>query len=158
MTTIDWLTGAQIEHYIKCNADEDTKRLYVGVFSSNTLPRKVDNYPLLLIVNSDSSNLAGKQWRAVYIAENLHGEVFDPLGVPINLWLERWMNTFCIKWTRTQTFIQHPLSPSCGAFVLHFVLNRFHVDSLHSYILSNYDDNLSKNVMRIKNYVHSLRK
>lgn len=158
MSAIDWLTGAQIEHYIKRNADPKTKKIYVGVFCSNTLPHKIDNYPLLLIVNSDPSNLGGKHWRAVYIAENLHGEVFDPLGVPINLQLERWMNTFCAKWTRSQRLIQHPLSPSCGAFVLHFVLNRLHVDSLQNYIRSNYNDNLSKNVLRIKNYVHSLQK
>lgn len=158
MSTIDWLTGAQIEHYIKLNADEKTKKIYVGVYCSNTLPNKVDSYPLLLIVNSDPSNLGGKHWRAVYIAENLHGEVFDPLGVPIGISLERWMNTFCTKWTQTQKLIQHPLSPSCGAFVLHFTLNRFHVNTLEKYLCSNYDDNLSKNVLRIKNYVHSLRK
>lgn len=158
MSAVNWLSGAEIEHYIAHNADESTKNVYLGIFSVDTLPLKVCNYPLLLIVNSDTSNLPGKHWRAVYIAENLHGEIFDPLGVPISLQLECWMNSFTVKWIRTYNFIQHPLSPSCGAFVLHFVLNRMQEKSLDTYVRNNYDNALSVNESVIKSFVKRLRK
>ena len=158
MSAVNWLSGAEIERYVTHNADENTKSIYLGIFSLDTLPSKVYKYPLLLIVNSDTSNLPGKHWRAVYIAENLRGEIFDPLGVAMSLQLECWMNSFTVKWTRTYNFIQHPLSPSCGAFVLHFVLKRMQYDTLDNYLSNNFVDNLSFNENVIKSFVKSLRK
>ena len=156
---VNWLTGVQLERYIKHNANADTKRIYLGIFAFNTLPRKIHKYPLLLIVNSDTDNLPGRHWRAVYISQSLHGEVFDSLAYPVSIALEKWLNSFTLKWKQTNDFyIQFPLSPSCGAFVLHFVLNRLGANSLEHYLRCYFSTDIFANERMIKRYMYALKK
>ena len=153
-----WLTTTTLNNLINKNANDATKSAFLGIFASNKLPSKIVKFPILLIVNSDASNLPGRHWRAVYISKNLHGEIFDPMGMPINITLERWINRLTIKWIRTLNIIQDPLSASCGAFVLHFILHRLHEQTLHLYLTKFYSINFTVNENNIKKYMLSLEK
>ena len=155
MASTRWLTGIEIEKLINCYADSETKQAFVGVFAINTLPNQVHHLPLLLIVNTDASNLPGRHWKVAYISEERQGEIFDSLVTPVNILLEQWMNKFSNKWIMSSKTIQHPLSPSCGAYALHFVLSRLHCKDLQSYV-NQFSPTLSENENFIKKFMESI--
>ena len=160
---VNWLTGVELEAMVARNANQVTRAAFLGVFAVNTLPKNIGSRPVLLIVNSDTSNLAGKHWYAIHIDSKHHGELFDPLAgvMPVSPFLEFWLNGKTVKWTCNDIPIQHPLIPSCGAFALHFILNRLQFATMKSYILRyfvHHNDNHSfvKNELFIRCYVDSL--
>ena len=97
--SIKWLTTLDLEHFIANHADEATKTAFLGVFSINNLPRQIPHLPVLLIMNTNTSNLPGQHWKAIYISKRRVGEVFDSLAMPVNLQVEQWMNTFSKQWS-----------------------------------------------------------
>ena len=108
--------------------------------------------PILLIVNTDSSNLPGKHWKAVYISSDKVGEVFDSLALLIGIYLQQWMNTFAKKWTSSKVTVQSPLSATYGAFTLYFVLNRLNMKSMKQCI-NIFSKNLHANDVVMKTFV-----
>ena len=60
MAHVNWLTGVDLDKLIVKNADVDTHAAFIGVYAVDTLPVRISKLPTLLIVNSDTSNLAGK--------------------------------------------------------------------------------------------------
>lgn len=153
---MSWLTTFELEKLINKYSDDATKRAFIGVFPMDKLPRHLPHLPVLFIVNTDSSNLPGKHWKAVYISSNKIGEVFDSLTLPIGIYLLRWMNTFSKKWTTSKRAIQNPLSATCGAFTLYFVLNRLSKSSMKecNKIFSN---NVYANDVLMEAFVNNLR-
>lgn len=121
---MSWLTGDQLENLIRKCGDSKTTAAFLGVFALDGLPQHLPHLPILLIVNTDTKNLPGQHWKAIYISNERQGEVFDSLAMPVSIHLQRWMNSFTHKWTQNSKVIQNPLSPSCGAFVLYYVLTR----------------------------------
>lgn len=154
--SIDWLTGEEIENYIAKNGNASTKAAFLGIFAANTLPRQILQLPALLIVNSDTANLPGRHWRAVYITTEHYGEIFDSLAAPVNILLEKWINSVTVRWQITTKCVQHPLSPSCGAFVLHFILNRLTAKSLDNY-MQHFSSDLERNERKIRYFVQKLK-
>ena len=154
--SVDWLTGEEIENYIAKNGNASTKAAFLGTFAANTLPRQNFQLPALLIVNSDTANLPGRHWRAVYITIEHYGEIFDSLAAPINILLEKWINSVTVRWQITTKYIQHPLSPSCGAFVLHFILNRLTAKSLDNY-MQQFSSALQENERKVRHFVQKLK-
>lgn len=162
MDAVNWLSGVELEAMVVRNADQITRAAFLGVFAVDTLPRCiVTKLPALLIVNSDTSNLAGKHWYAIHINARHQGEIFDPLAIPkVSPFLESWLNSKTYKWIYNDIRIQHPMIPSCGAFVLHFILNRFQYPTMKSYVLHSFSDNpgFVMNEKFIRNYVDNLLK
>ena len=157
-SNINWLTGSALSRLIALNADEETQLAFRGVYAVNTLPARVPYPPALLIVNSDPSNLAGKHWRAIYIDDKGHGEIFDSLAIPVGPLLEAWINSVTIKWTCSEAAIQSPFAPSCGAFVLHFILHRLSACTLQSYSNTFYTPGLyGRNETFIRCFVNRLK-
>ena len=154
---MSWLTSIELDNLIQRYSDKATKQAFIGVFPIDNLPRYLPQLPILLIVNIDSSNLPGKHWKAVYISSEKIGEVFDSLALPIGIYLQRWMNTFSQKWTVSKRRIQNPLSATCGAFTLYFVLNRLNKKSMKDCI-SIFTSNLHGNDILMKTFVDELRK
>ena len=155
MASTRWLSEIEIEKLIQCHADSETKQAFLGVFAVNTLPKQVHHLPLLLIVNTDASNLPGRHWKVAYISEEKQGEIFDSLVTPVNILLEQWMNKFSNKWIMSSKTIQHPLSPSCGAYALHFVLSRLHCKDLQSYV-NQFSTILHENEVFIQKFMESI--
>ena len=48
---MSWMTGAQLERYIKKHGDEKTKHAFLGIFAIDHLPQNIPHLPSLLIVN-----------------------------------------------------------------------------------------------------------
>ena len=165
---VNWLTGVDLDAMVLRNADADTRAAFLGVFSANTLPLQCNKLPALLIVNSDTANLDGQHWYAIHIAAGTgqpEGELFDPLALPQQFtpFLESWLNSKTTNWIYNDIRVQHPLIPSCGAFVLHFVLNRLQYTTMKSYMLQSFfpaaaADDIVKNELLIRNYVSGLLK
>ena len=123
-TSIKWLTTLDLENYIDKYGSKDTKAAFLGVFAINHLPKRIPYLPLLFIVNTNTANLPGQHWKAIYVSNDHIGEVFDSLATPLSIQLQCWMNTFTNKWSLSNLVIQNPLSPTCGAYVLYFVMTR----------------------------------
>ena len=154
---MSWLTGYELENLIKKNGDEETRKAFLGIFAMDCLPEQVPHLPVLLIINTHTSNLSGEHWKAVYISKERNGEVFDSLAQPTSTRLLRWMNRFTRKWIRSSLTIQNPLSATCGAFVLYFILTRLHVSKFTD-CLQLFSSDLHKNDLLITQFVSNLKK
>ena len=86
--------------------------------------------------------------------KDCNGEVFDSLATPIDLRLEHWMNKFCRKWTLSKLTLQNPLSPSCGAYVLYYIMSRLRCNSLNA-CLAPFTENVLINDRIVEEFVQS---
>ena len=154
---IKWLTTQDLENFVNNYADKKTKNAFLGVFPINLLPVKIassHHLPILFIVNTNPSNLPGQHWKAVYVSKDRNGEVFDSLAMPIDLRLEHWMNKFCRKWTVSKLTLQNPFSPSCGAYVLYYILSRLCYNSL-SACLAPFNESVLMNDRIVEAFIQS---
>ena len=152
---IKWLTTQDLENFVNNYADKATKKAFLGVFPINLLPAKIPHHlPILFIVNTNPSNLPGQHWKAVYVSKDRNGEVFDSLAMPIDLRLEHWMNKFCRKWTVSKLILQNPFSPSCGAYVLYYILSRLRYNSLTA-CLAPFNESVVINDRIVEEFVQS---
>lgn len=153
---VKWLSTQDLEYFIHTFANTKTKNAFLGVFPINHLPQRLPHFPVLFIINTNTSNLPGQHWKAIYVSKRREGEVFDSLASPVSLILEHWMNTFTRKWTISTLTLQNPLSPSCGAYVLYFIMSRLNHSSLQSCIApfsSNVIDNDERMELFMKTYL-----
>lgn len=121
---MSWLSGRVMERKIKQQADPATLDAFYGVFSIDDLPFAVPHYPFFMIVNTQAHNLPGEHWKTVFIDKERRGEVFDSLALPLTNTLIRWLNRFTRSFTVNHLAYQHPLSATCGAFAVFYVLHR----------------------------------
>ena len=153
---LKWLTTIELENFIQQFANKLTKEAFLGVFPINILPLKIPHLPILFILNTNSANLPGQHWKAVYISEDRVGEVFDSLATPVSLQLQQWMNANTMKWTPSKLTLQNPLYPSCGAYVLYFIMTRLKHNSLKS-CLSPFTSNLLENEIIVEKLLHQFQ-
>jgi hypothetical protein len=132
---MSWLTNHQLDQLVKRYGDEKTKDAFLGVFPIDKLPTEIKNYPTLLIVNTQTHNLGGEHWFALFISSQHRGEIFDSAVQPIDLRTLRWLNRFARHWTRNRLIYQSPLSATCGAYVLYYVLNRLRYSTMKEVLM-----------------------
>ena len=154
---MSWLTNLQMQRLILKYADDDTKKAFIGVYAIDTLPKSIPHLPVLLIVNTHTRNLPGQHWKSIYITKERIGEVFDSLGGPVSTLLMKWLNTFTRKWSSNTFVVQHPLSPTCGAFAVYYVLTRLKKRNMKEF-LRIFSHDLHKNSIMMKTFVKDLRK
>lgn len=153
---MNWLTGYELEKLIAKYANHRTQKAFLGIFSIDTLPQQIPHLPILLIVNTHTKNLSGEHWKAIYISEERHGEVFDSLALPVSARLLQWMNRFTRRWQQSRLILQNPLSASCGAFVLYFVLTRLLYKDGKKYF-SIFSKKLHENDRLMKEFIKKLK-
>ena len=95
----EW-TSDELVTYIEKYAPSYVNDAFQGVFPIDELPRWIDNLPITLISNTQSSNLPGEHWIALYVSKTKYGEYFDSLGRAPPLEISSWLNKFCRKWIR----------------------------------------------------------
>ena len=129
-----------------------SKRLFIGVFPRDCLPKRIPHYPCSLIINTDTKNLPGKHWVSIFISSYKVGEYFDSFGHEPPQDIARWLNKFTLNWNRVNyIFIQNPFSTTCGQFVLYFVNERPLVQS-KSHIVRVFYSDTNKNEAFLKHY------
>lgn len=149
------LSNIQLRNKMRSCSNHYSKRLFLGVFSRDSLPKKVDYYPCTLIINTDTKNLPGKHWVAIYISSFKEGEYFDSFGCEPSQDVALWMNKFTIKWKKlNSTRLQNPLSTTCGKFVLLFVNERPLVNN-YSSIKSRFHEDTVVNDDYVNHYFQS---
>ena len=154
---MSWLNGYELEYLVNTCADNKTRHAFLGVFAMDDLPQQIPHVPALLIINTHTSNLPGEHWKAVYISKDHYGEIFDSLALPTSTRLMQWMNRFTRKWIYSHLTIQNPLSSTCGAFVLYFILTRLHVPNFMS-CLRIFSSDLYNNEQLMLNFIMNLSK
>jgi hypothetical protein len=104
------------------------KKHFEGIFSINTLPKKVKK-DSFLICNTDKSSGLGKHWICFLRTSQNYVECFDSLGV--NEEKKKLLSDYCkfqnifkIKYNENQ--FQDNNSSTCGLFVIYFIIQRFH--------------------------------
>lgn len=110
--------------------NEKLRKTFLGVYSLNALPDRFPQIHVSLIVNSDTSNLAGQHWIAISISLDKIGEVFDSFGRLPPARIQRWMNIHCRFWTYSKITVQSYTSTKCGAFCLFYLYHKVHGYSL----------------------------
>ena len=102
--------------------DQITKNLikdYDGTFPIDNLPQtRKKTYKL--IINTDTQNLPGTHWIALYVCKK-KGYVFDPLGYPPPLKLQHWLNKQGIRWICNLRQLQPNSSLLCGNYCIYFL-------------------------------------
>ena len=151
-----WLTTLDLENFILQFADDATRKAFLGVFPMNYLPRKISRLPVLFIINTNTSNLPGQHWKAVYISTKSIGEVFDSLATPIGLQLQQWMNRFTKRWIPSTMTLQNPISPSCGGYVLYFAMTRLNHKSLKACLVP-FTNNVIDNDRFVEQFLNDIQ-
>jgi len=153
---MSWLSDAELERVVQEHGDERTVAAFRGVFSINNMPTVLPKPPSFIIMNTDTTHLPGKHWKVLFIDKNYCGEIFDSLALPNCDYVTRFMNRHSRKWIRNALAYQHPLSSTCGAYALYFVMQRLHYDSLHD-ICKHFSHDTLVNEKRIRNFYKSLQ-
>lgn len=130
---MSWLSNRQLIYKVRKNANDTTKKAFLGVYPIDKLPKFIPYLPVFLIVNTHTHNLNGEHWKAIFINKNRYGEVFDSLAQPTSEILIRWMNRFTRKWRTNRKTFQHDSSSTCGAYSLYYVLSRLTFPSLDAF-------------------------
>ena len=151
-----WLTTLDLENFILQFANEATRKAFLGVFPMNYLPRKISRLPVLFIINTNTGNVPGQHWKAVYISTKSIGEVFDSLATPIGLQLQQWMNRFTKRWIPSTMTLQNPISPSCGGYVLYFAMTRLNHKSLKA-CLAPFTNNVIDNDRFVEQFLNDIQ-
>lgn len=113
--------------------------VFLGVFPRNSLPSLPrsrekpgfwDCKSYFFIANTDTDNLPGRHWVAVWVGPgpigsvgaSRVGECFDPLGLQPLPEFSRWMSRECgSAWNFTRFSVQHPATGHCGVWVLFYL-------------------------------------
>ena len=152
---MSWLTNHAIKEAILRNGDVATREAFHDVVSVDDLPSFLRHYPIFLVVNTQSHNLPGEHWIAVFIDKDKRGEVFDSLALPPSILLSRWMNRFTHSWRMNKLSFQHPLRGTCGGYVIYYILHRLKVSHLDD-ITRTLSRNLYENDNRIDSFYNAL--
>ena len=153
---MSWLSSDTIKQKVQHNADDTTWKAFDNIYSVDTLPSNITHYPIFLVLNTHPHNLKGEHWKVIFIKEDHRGELFDSLALPPNIPTQQWLNKHTRQWKTNARAIQHPLSSSCGAFVLYFILNRLHVRRFES-ISQTFSSNPHVNEKRIRKFYNDLK-
>ena len=153
---MSWLSADTIKEKVCKNADEATWKAFDNVYSLDTLPSVIKHYPIFIVLNTHPQNLHGKHWKVIYIGENRRGELFDSLGMPPNIPTQQWLRKHTRQYKRSERVLQHPLSSTCGAFVLYFILKRLHVQRFES-ITQKFSHNQYSNEKFVREFYNALK-
>ena len=150
------LTSIQLKQFLT------TDPYFIGVYPRDLLPKTLHHHhrsqPFTLIVNTDTSNLAGQHWVAVFVDDHSHGEYFDSLAQPIPQHIALWLSRFSTQWKYVlRPFIDPPIqnvfSQTCGAFTFYFVHRRPLLDSSRQVLTPFYGKKLTVNDHYVVSYL-----
>ena len=103
------------------------------MFACDRLP-KITRLPALVVANTDPAHRGGQHWIALYIGADETGELFDSLAQdpPKRVFID-YMDTICVRWTRSEKKLQSSASSFCGNFVVVYSMLRLRGLPLHTF-------------------------
>lgn len=153
---MSWLTDRDITDKIQYNASPTVLDMFSGIYSIDTLPKTIFHYPTFIVINTHTKNLPGEHWKAILIKEDRSAEVFDSLASQLNVHTENWLNKYTRRWKTNTQACQHPLSATCGAYVLYFILNRLKYSTFEIFVMKNFSSNVLVNERMINTFYNNL--
>ena len=132
------------------------KDVFIGVFPSDRLPKKIEKYPVALIVNVDDHTQPGSHWLAVYIDQHHSGEFFYSYArhpLMYNEHFVNFLNQHCREWVFNEKALQSYWSTVCGQYCLFYLLNKVKGESLGS-ILAHFTHNRVQNDRNVHAYIN----
>ena len=153
---MSWLTDRELQQAIETYNNQNCRKAFRGVFPKDTLPKHTGPLPAFYIINTDTHNLPGRHWKALFINEKHQGEVFDSLALPISNKVIQFMNQHTTKWQTNSKAYQDLLSTQCGAFVLYYITQRLRYDSFKD-VCSTFSHNVRDNELMIRNFYYALK-
>ena len=115
--------------------DPHAEPVYKGVFAADTLPRRIEKYPAILVANTDCSHLPGTHWVAMAIDCHGRGIFFDSYGrsptVPSH---RQFMQRNCTTWKSSPARLQSIGTTVCGHYCVTFLLHWAHRFTLHNFL------------------------
>ena len=104
--------------------DPFTKRSFAGVYACDQLSSiEINEYPKLIVVNTDPIELPGTHWTAIYFNKKMKGEFFDSYGKhPIHYYkyFLDFMNRNAVEWEHNKIQLQSAFSTVCGQHRMYF--------------------------------------
>ena len=110
----------QINKVLK--SEVKTKKIYLGTFSVDQLPKKII-YPSCLIVNNQNSYESGEHWLAIFFHKNKVAEFFDSFGnSPCYYNLGNYLDSHSKRFTFNKTPLQSFTSLYCGLYCIFYLI------------------------------------
>jgi len=123
-----------------------TKKIFVGVYAADTLPRRLGRAPALLVANTHCSHLPGEHWVAFYIDCHRRGEYFDSYGRPPVVKSHRdFLQRNCTTWKFNTMCLQSVGSTVCGHYSVTYLLHRAHNFTLVEFVNDFFSGDTEKN-------------
>ena len=135
---MSWLTDRELRNKLRYNAPKSIWNAFGGIYPIDMLPPLIPFRPIFIIINTDTKNLPGEHWKAILIKEDKTADVFDSLSLTMNVHTENWLKKFTKRWSLNRRAYQHPLSASCGSFVLYFIFNRLYYPNFQSFLKNSF--------------------
>lgn len=134
--------------------DKFLKGVFKGVFAANTLPKGVDSFPSLYVINTARDDSSGEHWCAAYFSKSGNAEFWDSFGNPPDIFQ---FSNFMDKNSRTVTYnsaqLQGNSSMTCGGFCVYFSLYRSRGVKMRD-IISRFTKNKNVNDNMIREFMY----
>ncbi len=117
-------------------SDSYTRARLGGVFPADQLP-VIHSYPYVLICNTDTKDLPGAHWLAIYFDSNRRAEFFDSYGLPLAFYghfFEQFLRKNSVGFTHNSKCLQSLMSTVCGQFCIFYLIHRSRGVSLEKII------------------------
>lgn len=137
--------------------DKHVSPYFEGVFAADTLPRRLQKSPALLICNTDPISKPGQHWVAFFIGSDGRGEYFDSYGMPPLVKQHRqWLQSICKSWKYNHTTLQCIDSEVCGEYCVLYLVHRAHHYSMSKFVKKCFTTNTEKNDTMVKTLFHRM--
>jgi hypothetical protein len=98
-----------------------TRKIYLGSFARDELPKKI-NYPACLIINTHPRSKEGEHWLALYYSKTGYCTFFDSFANPPSYFnLQEYIDKTSNEWTFNKKRVQGA-SNLCGYYCILYLL------------------------------------
>lgn len=137
-----------------CITDKHIRRMFVGVFASDMLPKNI-SYPAAMIANTKPSTHPGQHWIAIFVNKEGYGDYFCSYGQLPDPEFVKWMERECLDWNSSTKQLQHCFATTCGQYAAFFLHCRARGASM-SKILNLFTKNEKENDKIVAAFIDGL--
>ncbi len=146
------MDNAQLIRILSGNSK--TKKIFLGVFSSDQLPASIQNFPACFVANTDKSNQEGSHWVAFYIESPSKICFFDSFGNPPS-YFSGGIASYVKPYRHVEfnpMILQSNASSVCGQYCIFYLYSKCNGLSLNDILLS-FVPNQSCNDIKVHHFV-----